>query len=793
MSSPLLVKVTGTLGGIAVNDSCTHVFVTNTTFNRVEVYSLETLTLETPIQVGSQPAGLDFTPDGSLLYVANSGGSNISVVDVAQRVELRKINVPASTSNDKPFSIAIANNGLALFSTTFPGSGFGGRMMQLVLETDAVSARTDFGTFGGATTQTTRLAASGDRGAIGIVIGSSSNGPVVRYVASTNTFSPQKSLGTTVSDVALDMTGSTLLVSPGSFILDAALNHVGTIPHGGINVLVGGITIDPVTGTGYRSMGSRVEALNLSSFLKIGDVALGDTVTTPQGFNALGDMDSSADGKLVAVITDQGFSLVRPSPFAQPSAELVANGSFSSGLGNWFTFATPDMSHIVASVVGGVLEYYRVPPPPGESNQAVVFQHTGMGLSGGSPIRATFDLGNGSSVRKRISVLVLDSDFTDLYVCTFWLKPNQPLTTYEMRTYTTEPWTNAAIYFYAATEGSSGDVYRIDNVSLKYEPALGTLRTDCLDPNAPAPAGGPDGTDLIVNGGFGTGVLTPWGVFGTLTSRISSGFFEFFRPNSTPPAGVVLQATGQAVPIDQILTATFQLGNSSAVRKRVTVIIHDNDFTDLSACTFWIPPFQFPMNYAMRSYTTRAWTNATISFYAATVGPEQWTRLDNVTLRQTPAGPASGTECVEPGATLAAEEGLARRPPVATHLAPARLGRAGEVDAPHVRLAPGAAASMFRLGDVVDFTTATTAHLRFDSWLEGTGAVGSVEISADGERWRTVLVVAPSADWEDIDVDLSDWIGQAVGVRFVLHGISHAPHDRWHLRKVRVETTGSGR
>ena len=39
---------------------------------------------------------------------------------------------------------------------------------------------------------------------------------------------------------------------------------------------------------------------------------------------------------------------------------------------------------------------------------------------------------------------------------------------------------------------------------------------------------------------------------------------------------------------NQILTATFQLGNSSGVRKRVTVILHDSDFCDLSACTFWL-------------------------------------------------------------------------------------------------------------------------------------------------------------------------------------------------------------
>src|SRR6185369_7256942 len=90
-----------------------------------------------------------------------------------------------------------------------------------------------------------------------------------------------------------------------------------------------------------------------------------------------------------------------------------------------------------------------------------------------------------------------------------------------------------------------------------------------------------------------------------------------------------------------------------SVRERVTILVHDLDFTDLSACTFWLAPGQALSDYAMRSFTTKAWTNATISFYAATTGAEQWTRLDNVTLNRTPAGPLLGTECFEPGSSPA--------------------------------------------------------------------------------------------------------------------------------------------
>ncbi len=43
---------------------------------------------------------------------------------------------------------------------------------------------------------------------------------------------------------------------------------------------------------------------------------------------------------------------------------------------------------------------------------------------------AQFDLANSSTVRKRISVLVIDSNFSDITVCTFWLAPNAPMRTY---------------------------------------------------------------------------------------------------------------------------------------------------------------------------------------------------------------------------------------------------------------------------------------------------------------------------------------------------------------------------
>lgn len=180
-----------------------------------------------------------------------------------------------------------------------------------------------------------------------------------------------------------------------------------------------------------------------------------------------------------------------------------------------------------------------------------------------------------------------------------------------------------------------------------YDTQVSAVRTDCLDPTAPVPPGGADSANLFVNGDFASGALPPWDALYTMTWQITNGVFEFLRPNSTPPAGVLLQAVGP-VPAGQTLLSTFQLGNSSAQRRRVTILLNDQDFSDLVACTFWLAANQPPSDYAIRTFTTKPWANAMISIYSATIGPYAWTLFDNASLRMTPSTAAIGTECIEP-------------------------------------------------------------------------------------------------------------------------------------------------
>lgn len=332
---------------------------------------------------------------------------------------------------------------------------------------------------------------------------------------------------------------------------------------------------------------------------------------------------------------------------------LVNNGTFDAPIsanpnGNWAAFGAPNVNSIVYTINGGKLEFYRQV----DATQAVIFQNTGASLDLNAPLVLRFEAANLSMMRKRLTVLLHDSDFSDLLVCSFWLAPMQTAQTYQMRTYTTEAWTNASVSFYASSnDGQNG--YQIDNVVLNSDGTANVGQTLCIDPNAPAPGIGVDSGNLIVNGDFAAATIAPWFTWATpllsdIQWQVSGGVFEFSRLPSAQSA-LVAQYMNTAAPANTPIEAMFDIGNGSAIRKRVTVIAHDADFSDLAVCTFWLPPNAPLGTYLMRAYVTDAWTNATFSVYASTGGAGVY-RLDNVSVQARPTLVVVGVECYEPGA-----------------------------------------------------------------------------------------------------------------------------------------------
>jgi hypothetical protein len=543
-------------------------------------------------------------------------------------------------------------------------------------------------------------------------------------------------------------------------------------------------------------------------------------VTYSKGETGVTITATRTSGDTLSVGTSAAFTV---NAFATPGAELIQNGDFAGGTTSWQVFQAPD---IVSSVASGVFRFFKANPTTTTSGVASVFQETSRALPASAPVLAQFDLGNSTTARKRISVVVADADLTDLAACTFELPAGAPARTYRMLAHTTRLVTNASLRFYAEDAGADGGNYLLDNVSLKYIPSQSALWTACVDPTRPAVASGTDSaTNLLTNGDFGTGTLAAWSVAGGMSLQLTAGVLEFIRPAQSTPAAVVFQgadvvsqSTGQAMAAGQILTATVQLGNSSTVRKRVTLRLSEADLSDQTACTFWVPPSQGLLTYTMRGFASIAWTSATLSVLPETVGLESWIQLDNATLRRTSSYPVAGLECIEPvpgvagGIAVIGDAAVADAPTENTALDSAStywLGTGGFARAPgasHTGTGLGWRAEAWTTGRAtllwaqpIDLTNATSARLNFESWLSSSatsasgGSSGAVQVCVDGVVWQTIATVPRTDGWTQVDVDFSAFAGRLVYVRFVFDAVAPgagvAP-DVWRIDDVTVMIGG---
>lgn len=351
---------------------------------------------------------------------------------------------------------------------------------------------------------------------------------------------------------------------------------------------------------------------------------------------------------LVANDTNTDADIFVAPRYVASGGNLLTNGDFDAGFAAWGAFSSPSASDITYNVVGGVLEFTRAVQPSGVSNSAVVLQESGYPVPTQGGLDASVEIGNGSAVRKRVTILLHDSDFSDLQVCTFWLSPNAPLRAYRMTARTTEAWTNATISIYASTADGVG-AYRIDNASLKIVPPPTSSRTMCYDPDAPPANPQDDSAEWLTNGNFEAG-FAGWLQFFAIQTQVVGGVLEFYGDGS--PTGVAFQETANAVPTGSVIEARFDVG-SSAPRRRITILLRDADFSDLQVCTFWLPANASLGSYAMRAFTTEAWMGASLSFYPSTQGSNGWYRVDNVSFRARPSKSIVGTECYPPGTSPA--------------------------------------------------------------------------------------------------------------------------------------------
>lgn len=167
---------------------------------------------------------------------------------------------------------------------------------------------------------------------------------------------------------------------------------------------------------------------------------------------------------------------IAPGPTGTNSADLLTNGNFAlpvpqpngSPVDNWWTYG-----QISWEQIGGVFHFNRTAgAPPG-----VVAQSSGDAAIQNTLFEANFQIGNSSTLRGQMTVIIHDLDFTDMNVCTFWIPPGTTLQSHTMLMYARKPWANATIAFYPRTILPNG-AFQIDNVTLQTR-SIGALGTEC--------------------------------------------------------------------------------------------------------------------------------------------------------------------------------------------------------------------------------------------------------------------------------------------------------------------------
>jgi sugar lactone lactonase YvrE len=281
-------------------------YITRST-GTVERYDVNAGTLLSPLSVGTSLNGLDITPDGNFLYVAEgqlSGGRG-----VVHKVDLNTGTVTdlTYTGDNGTFDIAIANNGKAFFDAMFAGSGWVG-FRQIDLATDAITTRTDTGGSGGGgqVRQNSLISRGADRSLLFVTESNISNGPIFTYDAASDSFPRHLQTGGFHDNdlSAVNRSGSLIALESGSgiSILDRDLNAVQTLP--GVD---GGMAFDPLRDTLYavNSTTDQIIAYNTTTWAERFRMPVDQNVGASSAFGS-GVMTVSSDSRFLFLSVGNG-------------------------------------------------------------------------------------------------------------------------------------------------------------------------------------------------------------------------------------------------------------------------------------------------------------------------------------------------------------------------------------------------------------------------------------------------------------------------------------------------------
>ncbi|HYG82448.1 MAG TPA: hypothetical protein VD861_18780, partial [Pyrinomonadaceae bacterium] len=278
-------------------------------------YRIGTNSFLTPIELGGNLSGIDLSPDGNTLAVADKTRSAtevwIHLVDLTSGVS-RKVTFPRAFYEGGTFTVAFGSDGAVLVTSTFEGSGWV-PMRRYDPATGATSVVASM------VSQNSMLAPSGDGGVVGFAESSSSSGPFGRYrvydgnllrksgyTDGTSWFNYEMGANRNGTQYALPTYG-------GTFICDADLRKIRTVgQYAGPQPI--GVVYHPAIDVVYFAWAgsTQVRAFETTSFTQVDayDFEHSFTNTGNTAFTQ-GRLKISRDGSLLFATVNGGVRYLR--------------------------------------------------------------------------------------------------------------------------------------------------------------------------------------------------------------------------------------------------------------------------------------------------------------------------------------------------------------------------------------------------------------------------------------------------------------------------------------------------
>ena len=295
-----VVPILGQPGTLAYDATTKRLFISDTTQNRVEVYSIDQGKLLPPIPVGHGPLGIAIIPESHLLVVCNTLDTFLSLIDISTLTPAGTIPVTVRAPTppppnpppppENPFSVAALAGGNALLSTN------------VGLETVNIAGKTTTPLLltGFSISSNSYLVATGDRKAVlgeggGVAFLYNPVIPVlIEQIRNVGNFSV----------LASDQTGSHFMIGDSQF-------NRQFFQTSEINPFTNAAPIDAVTFSpdgGSVMIGFNQSPNGRISIMRSSDLGLISTFLTPEPIT--GPITVSPDGATLFAISQSGITVV---------------------------------------------------------------------------------------------------------------------------------------------------------------------------------------------------------------------------------------------------------------------------------------------------------------------------------------------------------------------------------------------------------------------------------------------------------------------------------------------------